>query len=97
MAEFRVRSLRSRAGMTVEVTGIGANLGKTAIMTEPDNMVLQHLGAIRAQLDTLNDRQLETVQRVGGLELQVANLSVRVDRIDARLDRVEKRLGLIEA
>lgn len=66
-------------------------------MTEPDSMVLQHLRAIRAQLDTLNERQLETMQRVGGLELQVANLSVRVDRIDARLDRVEKRLGLIEA
>jgi predicted nucleic acid-binding Zn-ribbon protein len=66
-------------------------------MTEPDNVVLQHLRAIRAQLDTLNERQLETMQRVGGLELQVANLSVRVDRIDARLDRVEKRLGLIEA
>jgi len=66
-------------------------------MTEPDNVVLQHLRAIRAQLDTLNERQLETMQRVGGLELQVANVSVRVDRIDARLDRVEKRLGLIEA
>ena len=66
-------------------------------MTEPDNVVLQHLRAIRVQLDTLNERQLETMQRVGGLELQVANLSVRVDRIDARLDRVEKRLGLIEA
>jgi predicted nucleic acid-binding Zn-ribbon protein len=65
-------------------------------MTEPDNMVLQ-LRAFRAQLDTLNERQLETMQRVGGLELHVANVSVRVDRIDARLDRVEKRLGLIEA
>ena len=73
-------------------------------MTEPDNVVLQHLRAIRDQLDTLNQRQIETMQRVGGLEVQVANLggqmanlSVRVDRIDARLDRVEKRLGLIEA
>jgi archaellum component FlaC len=73
-------------------------------MTEPDNVVLQHLRAIRTQLDTLNERQLEMMQRLGSLEVQVsnlsvqfANLSVRVDRIDARLDRVEKRLGLIEA
>jgi predicted nucleic acid-binding Zn-ribbon protein len=73
-------------------------------MAEPDNIVLEHLRAIRSQLDTLNERQLETMQRVGGLEVQVsnlavqmANLSVRVDRIDTRLDRVERRLGLIEA
>jgi hypothetical protein len=73
-------------------------------MAEPDNMVLQHLRAIREQLDLLNNRQIETMQRIGGLEVQVANLtsqmanlSVRVDRIDARLDRVERRLGLIEA
>jgi hypothetical protein len=66
-------------------------------MDEPDNIVLQHLRAIREQLDMLNERQLEMIQRLGNLEVQVANLSVRVDRIDARLDRVERRLGLIEA
>jgi predicted nucleic acid-binding Zn-ribbon protein len=72
-------------------------------MTEAENLVLQHLRAIRAQLDTLNERQLEMMQRIGALEVQVANLatqmanlSVRVDRIDARLDRVERRLGLVE-
>lgn len=73
-------------------------------MAEPDNVVLQHLRAIREQLDTLNEGQLELMQPVGNLEVQVANLaaqmdnqSVRIDRIDARLDRVERRLGLIEA
>ena len=72
--------------------------------TEPDNLVLQHLRAIRGQLDLLNERQIETMQRVGALEVQMsnvvtqlANLSVRVDRIDARLDRVEHRLGLLDA
>jgi predicted nucleic acid-binding Zn-ribbon protein len=64
---------------------------------EPDNIVLQHLRAIREQLDTLNERQLEMMQRLGAVELAIANLSIRVDRIDARLDRVERRLGLIEA
>ena len=73
-------------------------------MTEPESLILQHLRGIREQLDTLNERQLEFMQRIGAVEVQVsnvavqlANLSVRVDRIDARLDRVERRLGLIEA
>jgi len=57
-------------------------------MTEPDNVVIQHLRAIPEQLDTLNVRQLEMMQRLGGVEVSLANLSVRVDRIDARLDSV---------
>jgi hypothetical protein len=66
-------------------------------MTEPDNVVIRHLRAIRAQLDTLSERQLEMMQPLGAVEVGVANLSVRVDRIDARLDRIQRRLGLIEA
>jgi hypothetical protein len=62
-------------------------------MGELDNVVLQHLRAIRETLDNHTDRLLELQQRMGGLEVQVANMSVRLDR----LDRVEKRLGLIEA
>jgi hypothetical protein len=66
-------------------------------MVEPDNIVLQHLRAIRETLDNQTDRLLEITQPLGNLEVSVANISVRVDRIDARLDRVERRLGLIEA
>jgi endonuclease III len=73
-------------------------------MVESDNIVLEHLRAIREQLNTGSERQLEMMQRLGNLEVQTsnlamqfANISVRVDRIDARLDRVEKRLGLVEA
>ncbi|MEI9803713.1 MAG: hypothetical protein WDN48_03595 [Pseudolabrys sp.] len=72
-------------------------------MTEAESLVLQHLRAIREQLETQNVRLLELTQCVGNLEVQMghmttqmANLSVRVDRIDARLDRVERRLGLVE-
>ena len=65
-------------------------------MTETENLVLQHLRAIREQLDMQNVRLLELTQRMGNVEVQLANLSVRVDRIDARLDRVERRLGLVE-
>jgi hypothetical protein len=73
------------------------------MMTETESLVLQLLRSIREQMETLNARQLEMMQRIGNLEVQfanmttqMANLFVRVDRIDARLDRVEKRLGLIE-
>jgi hypothetical protein len=66
-------------------------------MTEPDNLVLQHLRAIREQLDTLNDGMLELMERIGNVGAQVANICVRADRLDKQLDRVERRLGLIEA
>ncbi|MBI1205211.1 MAG: hypothetical protein GC182_22120 [Rhodopseudomonas sp.] len=65
-------------------------------MTEAENLVLQHLRAIREQMDTMSNRVLELTQRTGHAEVQLANIFVRVDRIDARLDRVEHRLGLIE-
>lgn len=64
---------------------------------EPDNLVLQHLRAIREQLDTVSERELEMLQRLGTIEVSLANVLVRVDRVDVRLDRVERRLGLIEA
>jgi hypothetical protein len=46
------------------------------------------LRAIGEQLDTLNERQLEMTQRLGSVELGLADVSMRVDRIDARLDRL---------
>ena len=62
-----------------------------------DNLVLEHLRAIRATQDRHTERLLEIAGRLGMLEQQYANISGRVDRIDQRLDRVEVRLGLIEA
>jgi len=62
-----------------------------------DNLVLEHLRAIRATLDRHTDDLLEIKGRLGLIEGQYASISRRVDRIDERLDRVERRLGLIEA
>jgi len=62
-----------------------------------DNLVLEHLRAIRATLDRHTDDLLEIKGRLGTLEQQYASISNRVDRIDARLDRVERRLDLVEA
>jgi DNA-binding FrmR family transcriptional regulator len=62
-----------------------------------DNIVVEHLRAIRSALDGLKDDMLEVKGRLGLIEGQYASISRRVDRIDERLDRVERRLGLIDA
>ena len=62
-----------------------------------ENLVLEHLRAIRATQDRHGEALLEIKERLGFIEQQYASISRRVDRIDERLDRVEKRLGLIDA
>ena len=62
-----------------------------------DNLVLEHLGAIRATVEALREDNREIKMRLGILEQQYASLSSRIDRIEIRLDRIERRLGLIEA
>ena len=62
-----------------------------------DNLVLEHLGAIRATVEALREDNREIKTRFGILEQQYASLSSRIDRIEIRLDRIERRLGLIEA
>ena len=64
---------------------------------DADNVVLEHLRAIRATQDRHTEMLLELKTRVGFLEEQYASISRRVDRIDDRMDRIERRLGLIEA
>mgnify|MGYP001138616616 CR=1 FL=1 len=64
---------------------------------EPENLVLEHLRAIRSAVDALREDNREIKTRLGILEQQYASLSSRMDRIEARLDRIERRLELIEA
>ena len=64
---------------------------------DTDNVVLEHLRAIRATQDRHTEMLLELKGRVGLLEQQFANISNRVDRMDDRLTRIEKRLDLVEA
>lgn len=64
---------------------------------ETDNIVLEHLRAIRATLDRHTDDLLEIKGRLGTLEQQYASISIRVDRIDQRVAHIEKRLDLVEA
>jgi len=64
---------------------------------ETENIVLEHLRAIRAAVDGLRDDNREIKTRLGLLEQQYASLSSRLDRIELRLDRIERRLDLADA
>lgn len=68
-----------------------------------ENLVLEHLRAIRATQDRHSDDLIEIKGRLGQLESQVAvltgnyaSLSNRLDRMDLRIARIEKRLDLVE-
>ena len=72
--------------------------------TEPDNIVLEYLRAIRAGVDRLEHGQTELKQRVGSVELQLPHIhndlahhSLRMDHLGERIGRIEQRLGLIDA
>ena len=64
---------------------------------ETDNIVLEHLRAIRATVDRTAEDIQEIKSRLGILEHQYASLSSRIDRIDDRVFRIEMRLSLVEA
>ncbi len=62
-----------------------------------NNVVLEHLRAIRETLDNHTQDLLEIKQRLGFLENQYASISNRLDRLDERVSRIEKRLELQDA
>jgi archaellum component FlaC len=64
---------------------------------DTDNIVLEHLRAIRTTVDRISEDMQEVKSRLGILEHQYASLSSRIDRIDERVFRIEKRLSLVAA
>jgi len=64
---------------------------------EIENIVLEHLRAIRTTQDRHSDDLREIKGRLGILEQQYASVSNRLDRVDDRISRIEKRLELVEA
>lgn len=69
-----------------------------------ENLVLEHLRAIRTTLDRHTQEFVDIKSRLGILETQVgvltaqyAVVSNRLDRMDERILRIEKRLDLVEA
>lgn len=70
-------------------------------MTE--NLVLEHLRAIRADIGEMKEELREHRMRLGHLEEQggslfgqYASISIRIDRQTELLQRVSKRLDLVE-
>jgi hypothetical protein len=57
-----------------------------------ENLVLEHLRAIRATQDRHSEDFREVKGRLGILEQQYAIISVRLDRMDERFSRIERRL-----
>ena len=81
--------------------GISTNFCRAAIagasVVEIDNLILEHLRAIRETLDRHTEDLREIKTRLGILEQQYASLSNRLDRMDGRIGRIEKRLELVES
>jgi hypothetical protein len=77
-------------------------------MTEPENLVLEHLRHIRSDMGGLRDDVRDIKQRLTNLEIAVGSLAaseanhyamtaVRADRVDERLERIERRIDLADA
>ncbi|OGA43543.1 MAG: hypothetical protein A3G25_19465 [Betaproteobacteria bacterium RIFCSPLOWO2_12_FULL_63_13] len=71
-------------------------------MTEStENLILEHLRAIRGDVGQLKDDHVFIKQRLSSLDSQVAQVHVdmaivhnRIDNLEKRLERIEKRLDL---
>jgi len=79
--------------------GIGSDMAETT-----DNLVLEHLRAIRADISALNGNMRDVKARLSSIESYIATLhgdqtraGLTLDDLAARIERLEKRAGLIEA
>ncbi len=67
------------------------------VMAEADNIVLEHLRAIRGDLAELKTDMAEVKTRLGLMEALYASISGRVDRVVSDLQLIKRRLDLIDA
>jgi len=70
---------------------------------EPDNLVLEHLGAIRETLDQHTHAFTDLQLRLTGIETHMAGFQIgevrqnsELDSLRQRIERIEKRLELAE-
>jgi predicted nucleic acid-binding Zn-ribbon protein len=77
--------------------GRGAKCRLPERLMDTDNLILEHLRAIRGNVERLVEDMREVKGRLGILESQYASLSNRLDRMDERVARIEKRLELHDA
>lgn len=62
-----------------------------------DNLVLEHLRAIRGDIAEIKTAVGEVKERLGLLESQYASLSRRVDRVGGDIEHIKRRLDIAEA
>jgi predicted nuclease with TOPRIM domain len=62
-----------------------------------DNIVLDMLRAIRADLAELHVDAVEIKERLGLLEGGYASLSRRVDRMTGDIEQIKRRLDIVDA
>ena len=79
-------------------------------MANVENLIIEHLKALRAGQDRIETDVRELTHRVGRVEIGIAGLrrdlshyeegtaeqSVRMDRLNERIERVERRLEIAE-
>ena len=73
-----------------------------------ENLILEHLKKIQAELARINHKQDEHTQRLGRIEVAISSVrrdiahndeswaeqSVRIDQLAERLERIERRLEI---
>ena len=62
-----------------------------------DNLVLEHLRALRTGMANLRADNVEFRERIGGLGLAVTSLSRRMDRVVGDVEQIRRRLDLVDA
>jgi hypothetical protein len=62
-----------------------------------DNIVLEHLRAIRTDIAKLHVKVQEIASTQSAMLQILANHGSRLDRMEGRRETIEKRLGLVEA
>ncbi|MBI3370432.1 MAG: hypothetical protein HY017_01575 [Betaproteobacteria bacterium] len=66
-----------------------------------ENLILEHLRAIRGKIDVMADDVGNIKLRLSAVESQVANLTAifnsRLDTLEKRMERMERRLDLSSA
>ena len=69
---------------------------------EPENLILEHLRAIREVLDKHTQAFGDIQLRLSGIETHMAGFQItevrqsnEIDQLKARMDRIEKRLELV--
>jgi archaellum component FlaC len=63
---------------------------------ETENLVLEHLRAIRSTVERMAEDVHDLKVRMTNVEEGLAGVNRRLDRLELRVERIEKRLGLVE-